>query len=67
MAAVDIIYCNNHAQPSIAKCLTCKLFMCMDCVFDHQNLGHPSKKLTLITEEYVERLLANIEALTERL
>ena len=67
MPTVDIIYCNEHAQASIAKCLACNMFLCLDCLFDHQGYNHPSKKLAVVTEEYIERLQSNVEILVERL
>lgn len=64
---MDIIYCNQHAKPSVAKCLACAKFMCLDCIMDHQNYNHPSKKLSVITEEYIDRLQGNVENITERI
>lgn len=61
---MDIIYCNNHGQQVSARCLDCRLFLCLDCIIEHQNTTHTVKRLENSRHDLINRLNSQIETLT---
>jgi hypothetical protein len=47
----DAILCHGHSQPTVARCVVCRLYLCLECIFEHQGTGHTTKKLQVLTEE----------------